>query len=46
MDPIRRLLSYATMYVDLDMVQNFLKLWYHLFEKVNCVEKTQKFDNE
>ena len=36
MDPIRRLLSYATMYVDLDIVPNFLKLWYHFFNKVNC----------
>ena len=38
MDPIRRLLSYATMYVDMDMVPNFLKLWYNFFNKVNSVE--------
>ena len=22
--------------IDLDMVLNFLKLWYHFFKKVNC----------
>ena len=36
MDPIRRLLSYATMHVDLDIVPNFFKLWYHFFNKINC----------
>ena len=36
MDPIRRLLSYATMYVDLDMVPNFLKLGIIFFNKVDC----------
>ena len=38
MDPIRRLISYATMYVDMDMFPNFLKLWYNFFNKVNSVE--------
>ena len=45
MDPIRRLLSYATMFVDLDMIPNFLKLWYHFFNKVNCGKKNI-YDNE
>ena len=47
-DVIRRLLSYATMYVDLDRVPNFMKIWFHVFEKVNCGrKKTQNInDNE
>ena len=45
MDPIRRLLSYATMYVDMDMVPTFLKLWYHFFNKVNCGKNIYN-DNE
>ena len=36
---------YATMYVDLDMVPNFLKLWYHFFNKINCGKK-YIYDNE
>ena len=46
MDPIRRLLSYATMYVDRDMVPNFLKLWYHFFNKINCGKYIYVYDNE
>ena len=46
MDPIRRLLSYATMYVDLDMVPNFLKLWYHFFNKINFGIYIYIYDNE
>ena len=46
MDPIRRLLSYDTMYVDLDMVPIFLKLWYHFFNKINCGKYIYIYDNE
>ena len=45
MDPMRRLLGYSKMYVDLDMVPRFLKVWYNFFsKKVICGKKT--FDND
>ena len=47
MDPIRRLLSYATMYVDLDMVPNFFETLVSFIRKSKlCGKNTKIYDNE
>ena len=45
MDPIRRLLSYATMHVDLDMVPNFFETLVSFFQQ-NKLWKKYIYDNE